>query len=111
MSERVGDIIRNVFLQRKEVYGQQLYLAVKERQIRDRKGSYASFRANYLNRLSKLGLIHRTRTEPSKTPTFEPRQYWEIVPGKEHPRFRDQWINPQNYLKNLERKRRRRGNV
>lgn len=104
MSERIGDIIRNVFLARKEVYGQQLYLAVKKRQIRDRKGSYASFRANYLNPLSKLKLIQRTRTEPSSIPTFEPRQYWQISPGKDHPKLRDQWINPQTYLQQKRKK-------
>ena len=104
MSQRIGEIIRNVFLEKKEVYGQQLYLAVKKRQIRERKGAYSSFRANYLNRLSKLNLIHRTRTEPSSVPDFEPRQYWKIVPGKDHPQFRDHWINPQ---KHLEKRRKR----
>lgn len=103
-SEKVGEIIRNVFLEKKEVYGQQLYLAVKSRQIRDRKGSYASFRANYLNRLSKLNLIHRTRTEPSSIPTFEPRQYWKVSPGMDHPQYRNMWINPLYYLQRKRRK-------
>lgn len=94
--ERVGEIVREILMEHGELYGQQMFRMVKERTGR-KKGTYASFMSNYINKLSKLGAIKRTRTEPSSNPALKDRQYWSIEKGKEL--VLDLWRDPQKAWK------------
>lgn len=95
---KVGLAVRDLLEEHTELYGQQLHALVMDRT--GRHSSYASFAANYINKLKKLNLIVETRTEPIGIPGFADRKYWRI-----NPNFRDhteKWYDPQKaYLEKI----------
>jgi len=98
---RVGDLIREFLLEKKEAFGQEIYRYVKSKKTQ--RGTYESFRSNYLYKLRVLGLIERTRKGEAPIEGFERRQYWRIVPGMENS---DMWRDPQgHYLQKLRKRR------
>ncbi|KKN07950.1 hypothetical protein LCGC14_1061690 [marine sediment metagenome] len=98
---QVGIIIRDLLLEKGEAYGQELHKLVKEETGR-KKSSYSSFSANYIHTLLKLGMIERTRREPSSVPGFVDRQYWSLTPGAKD--LMDIWRDPQGAWNRLRRK-------
>ena len=103
MTVSTGEFVRNYLLEHKEAYIFEIYRALNEykRQFGLIRGSYGSFRANYINKLKKIGAIQFVREEKSSVTEFKNRRYYRITQGFE--KRDDIWSNPQKYWSETKR--------
>lgn len=98
MTPSTSLFIRDFLIEHREANPYEIYSELSKVQeqegISKRKNLYQNIR-NYFYWLRKLGLIHPTRTEPSRNPAFKDKQFYEIVKRKSRSKH---WINPRKAL-------------